>query len=156
MYCAQLAANVEGNSDVTGRRLVGLTLVCVVVLGLLVTQASATTIKYSEQAIASGILGANSFTNALVTFSWTGDTTNVSYSYSDQVYSNTSAPLSAVVTISGLGSASFLYGMYVFSDQDYKTGGFGNWAGPYLYMLYTADATFGSAITSRLPPIRPE
>ena len=80
----------------------------------------------------------------MVTFSWTGDATNVFYSYSDQIYSNSSAPLSTVVTISGLGSASFLYGMYVFSDQNYKVGGFGNWASPYLYVLYTADATFGS------------
>lgn len=109
-----------------------------------VGQASATTIRYSEQAIASGTLGANSFTNTLVTFSWTGDTTNVFYSYSDQIYSNSSADLSTIVTISGLGSASFLYGMYVFSDQNYKVGGFGNWNSPYLYLLDTADATFGS------------
>jgi len=27
---------------------------------------------------------------------------------------------------------------------DYKVGGFGNWASPYLYMLYTADPTLES------------
>jgi len=80
----------------------------------------------------------------LAIFGWTGDTTNVFYSYSDQIYSNSSSPLSTVVTISGLGSASFLYGIYVFSDQNYKIGGFGNWASPYLHMLYTADPTLES------------
>ena len=27
---------------------------------------------------------------------------------------------------------------------DYKVGGFGNWASPYLHMLYTADPTLES------------
>ena len=34
--------------------------------------------------------------------------------------------------------------MYVFSDQNYKIGVFGNWASPYLHILYTADPTLKS------------
>lgn len=76
--------------------------------------AAAASITYTEQTVGTGRLGADSFTNALVTITFTGDTNNV-YSYSPGLYLNSSG--TALVTVAGVGTASFTDSMAVFDTQ---------------------------------------
>jgi PEP-CTERM motif len=61
----------------------------------------ATPITYSETVTATGMLGASAFTSALVTITLTGDTVNVIG------FSTLLNPGIAIVTVSGLGAATF-------------------------------------------------
>ena len=73
----------------------------------------ATPFYYSDEAEASGSLGSSTFTNALVTATFFGDTTNVSPVGSD--YLNTVG--AAFVTVAGLGTATFTDSVIAFDVQ---------------------------------------
>ena len=76
--------------------------------------AAAASITYTEQTVGTGRLGADSFTNALVTITFAGDTTNV-YNYEPGVLLNSVG--TALVTIVGVGTASFTDSLAVFDHQ---------------------------------------
>ncbi len=116
-----------------------ITLLALAVLLCGATQAKAGSITYTVQDTASGTLGASSFTDALVTVSFTGNTANV-YGGSGfwQIDLGT-----ASVNIAGTGSALFTDAMYVADNQgavaagiaDHNSGG---------SVLDTFNSAFGS------------
>jgi hypothetical protein len=76
-----------------------------VAVGMLAAgSASAATLSFIESTTASGSLSGASFSNALVTFSGTGDTNDITV-LSPGIYGIVGVPVS--VTIAGLGSANF-------------------------------------------------
>ncbi|MBV8706446.1 MAG: hypothetical protein JO028_04605 [Acidobacteriaceae bacterium] len=79
-----------------------------------VGHAAASAITYTEQTMGTGKLGASSFTNALVTITFAGDTTNVS-NFSPGILVN--SPGTALVTVVGVGTASFTDTLAVFDHQ---------------------------------------
>jgi hypothetical protein len=70
-------------------------------------------VTYTEQAIASGTLGGSSFTSALVTIVFTGDTVNVTGG--GGFFTN--AVGIATVTVGGIGTATFTDSMEAFDNQ---------------------------------------
>ena len=64
----------------------------------------AESITYTEQATASGSLGSTSFTNALVTLTFAGDTANVTQIGQGEFANSTGT---ATVTVAGIGTATF-------------------------------------------------
>ena len=79
-----------------------------------VGHAAASNITYTEQAVGTGRLGADSFTNALVTITFAGDTANI-LNYSPGVLVNSVG--TALVSVSGVGTASFTDTLAVFDNQ---------------------------------------
>jgi hypothetical protein len=75
--------------------------------------AFADTITYTESATATGTLGANSFTDALITLSFTGNTANVSEGPLF-VLINNPGPDAVTLTVAGLGTSTFTDDIYVF------------------------------------------
>jgi hypothetical protein len=123
--------------------------------------ALATPITYTEQAVASGTLGATPFSDANLTIQWTGDTSSVGLPGSflaDLSYFYNIAGRSAVdLTISGVGSTTFTDGVEVFVDPTLPTpvAGFAepDPAGA-LGILGTFDSAFGSyGLTTPIGPI---
>lgn len=113
--------------------------------------ARADTATYTETTTASGTLGAQTFTNALVTLTATGDTANI---VSDGVQlAELSVPLD--VTIAGLGSTEFTDSIIVVSNghtgsnQGYGFGDNDNGLAvlftdiPYNGMFYDLASDFG-------------
>ncbi len=92
---------------------------------LLAAMASAGTITYTEQAVASGTLGANSFTNATVILTLTGDTTNV-VNQGGGFFSNTVGTFTGFV--GGIGTFTFTDSLQVFDNQVFSppAAGFGS------------------------------
>jgi hypothetical protein len=86
-----------------------LALLAVVCVGALAGTGRAGPITYTEQFTASGSLGTQSFTNAMVTITGTGDTANIVSSGL-----NIFNPVTATVTIAGLGTATFTDSLRVF------------------------------------------
>ncbi len=82
-------------------------------LFLLATMASAGTITYTEQAVASGTLGTNTFTGATVILTMTGDTTNVTGGAG--FFTNSVGTFT--VFVSGIGTGTLTGSPYVFSNQ---------------------------------------
>lgn len=70
-------------------------------------------VTYTEQATGSGTLGGSSFTNALITIVFTGDTSNITGG--SGFFSLTVG--TATVTIGGLGTATFTDTMEAFDNQ---------------------------------------
>jgi hypothetical protein len=91
-------------------------------LAFVSTQAAATAITYTESAIGSGTIGNAQFNDALITISWTGDTTNVQDL--GGFFENDTAPGAVLLTIAGFGSAHFTDALYVFDNQGGVTVGF--------------------------------
>jgi hypothetical protein len=105
---------------------------------LMVSMAGATTITYTESATATGTLGNQSFTRALVTLTLVGDTANVTGA--PGFYSN--AVGTFTVDIAGLGTSTFTDAMFVFDNQGAQAAGFGDQtAGG--SVLDTFDSAFG-------------
>jgi len=103
-------------------------IILVVVAGLALlgtsTPAAATIISYSEQGLATGSLGGNAFTNALVTIIGIGNTANVTSSAG--IFRNVMS--SATVSVAGIGTATITSSIEVFSNQLFQptaAGGFG-------------------------------
>jgi len=119
-----------------------ITLLALAVLLCGATQAKAGSITYTVQDTASGTLGASSFTDALVTVSFTGNTANV-YGGSGfwQIDLGT-----ASVNIAGTGSALFTDAMFVFDNQGAVAAGIGdnNCIGCKASVLDTYNSAFGS------------
>lgn len=76
-------------------------------------------ITYVESTVASGMLGAQSFTDATVTLIFVGDTTNVTHPNSF-LYVNSVG--TATVDVAGIGTATFTDHIQVFDDQMYAAG----------------------------------
>jgi hypothetical protein len=92
--------------------------------------SQATPITYYNQVVASGMLGTTSFTDALVTVTFNGDTANVTGGggfYSNMVGTGT-------LTIAGLGTATFIDDVYAFVNQSALAAGI-------------ADNTMGGSIS---------
>jgi hypothetical protein len=82
-------------------------------------QANADAITYTESGTATGSIGLTNFTNALVTITFAGDTSNVS-----EVSGLFSNPVgTATVTIGGIGTFAFTDSLYVFDNQPYSVAG---------------------------------
>jgi hypothetical protein len=92
--------------------------------------SQATPITYNNQVVASGMLGTTTFTDALVTVAFNGDTANVTGGggfYSNMVGTGT-------LTIAGLGTAIFIDDVYAFVNQSALAAGI-------------ADNTMGGSIS---------
>jgi hypothetical protein len=110
-------------------------------------QAKADAITYTESGTATGSIGATNFTNALVTITFAGDTTNVSAVAG--FFTNSVG--TATVAIGGIGTFAFTDSLYVFDNQPYSVAGisdatlndildtFGNSA----FSTYDLTTTFG-------------
>ena len=83
-------------------------------------QANADGITYTESATATGIIGTTSFTRALVTITFTGDTSNVTEP-SLGLFLNTVG--TATVTIGGVGTFAFTDSLNVFDNQTAQAAG---------------------------------
>ena len=82
-------------------------------------RVEAETITYMESTVASGTLGLQSFTDAMVALTFVGDTTNVT-NPSPLLYVNSVG--TATVTVAGIGTATFTDPIQVFDDQTYAAG----------------------------------
>ncbi len=132
------------------RRFAPLTTGLAVALILALTgQAHASPITYTESATASGTLGAQSFTDALVTLTLNGDTSNVTGG--SGFFSNSVGTFT--VDVAGIGTATFTDSMQVFDNQGSIAAGFGdNTQGG--SVLDTFDATFATYdLTTAIGPI---
>jgi len=78
-------------------------------------QANADAITYTESGTATGSIGATNFTDALVTITFVGDTSNVSGA--SGLFSNPVG--TATVAIAGIGNGAFAFtdSLYVFDNQ---------------------------------------
>jgi hypothetical protein len=82
-------------------------------------QANADAITYTESGTATGSIGATNFTDALVTITFAGDTSNVSGA--SGLFSNPVG--TATVTIGGIGTFGFTDSLYVFDNQSFSVVG---------------------------------
>lgn len=82
-------------------------------------RVEASLITYTESTVASGTLGSTSFTNALLTLTFVGDTDNVTHP-SAFMYMNSIG--TATVTVAGVGTANFTDQIAVYDDQTYAAG----------------------------------
>jgi hypothetical protein len=82
-------------------------------------RVEAESITYMESTVASGTLGLQSFTDAVVTLTFVGDTTNVT-NPSPGHYVNSVG--TATVTVAGIGTATFTDQIQVFDNQMYAAG----------------------------------
>ena len=102
-------------------------------------RAQASAITYTEQATASGSLGGTAFTNALVTLTLVGDTSNVT-----GTTFLTNSVGTFTLNVSGLGGGTFTDALWVFDNQTFSppAAGFGLTAGGSI--LDTFDNAFGA------------
>jgi hypothetical protein len=109
-------------------------------LALTAQGAQATPITFTETIIASGALGADSFSDALVTFTGTADTGDVvgAYQISD---------LPLTVDVAGLGSATFTDDFLLYANNAGNFIGIGETAIP-LALLYVEGALGGYDLQS--------
>src|SRR6266481_9118729 len=122
-------------------------IVGMVVLGSI---AAAGPITYTETATATGTIGNQVFTSALLTFNFTGDTSNVTGAAPFFVISATGA----TVNIAGIGTATITdSGIEVFVNETFSppAAGFGGGAGSILDTFDTAFAPY--ALTTAIGPI---
>jgi hypothetical protein len=98
-------------------------------------------ITYTEQATASGSLGSTSFTNALVTLTFTGDTANVTQPRPG-IFANSTG--TATVTVAGLGTATFTDAIEVFDVQRLSAAGFADSSAGGIDVLFSFNSVFAS------------
>jgi hypothetical protein len=140
--------------DITHRRLVQISAFAVAFALAGGGVALATPITYTEQAVASGTLGATPFSGANLTIQWTGNTSGVTGG--SGFFTNDAGTNAVDLTISGVGSTVFTDDVEVFVNQTFAPPavGFGdNTIGP-ASILDTLDSAFGSyALTTSIGPI---
>jgi hypothetical protein len=114
-------------------------------------QANADGITYTESDTATGSIGLINFTNALVTLTFVGDTSNVTNPAAG-FFSNSVG--TATVTISGLGTFAFTVPMEAFDNQAYPAAGIAD-ASPSLGSeMDTVNTAFGTYdLTTAIGPI---
>ncbi len=95
---------------------VGFLLSALMLLGGSVGQTIASPITYTVEGTATGTLGTNAFIDALVTVTFTGDTSNV-VNQGGGFFSNSIG--TATVTVAGVGTATFTDSMQAFVNQTY-------------------------------------
>ena len=115
-----------------------------VILGSLlgtVGNAEAVPITYTEQVVGTGSLGSSTFTNALVTITFTGDTENV-FTPVFGVLANSVG--TAAVTVPGLGLATFIDRVAVFDTPTNNGAGIADFTtnSDVLDIVNTAFATY--------------
>lgn len=114
--------------------------------------ARAGIITYTEQATATGTLGTSSFTDALLTLAYVGNTADVAHTGTIYYY-----PLAGgTVTVAGVGTAAFTEWVSVFVDQVNSPGppgkiAFGTSHGTILATINPAFASYD--LTTAFPPI---
>jgi hypothetical protein len=97
-------------------------------------------ITYTETFNATGTLGTlGSFTNALVTLTGVGDTTNV-VPNGTQILNS---PLTATVTVAGIGTAAFTDSLVVVDRPTLSDAGFSDTIGGFAARLLPSNAFFG-------------
>jgi hypothetical protein len=111
-----------------------------IALGCCAALAHASTITYTDQVTASGSLGTTDFTNALVTLTLVGNTTDVTGSGSGPFVDSVG---DFTVTISGVGTATFTDDMRVVDNQTSDVAGFGD-VDEGLFVLGTGDVRFAT------------
>lgn len=118
-------------------------LVCSLLLVGLAQSASADTLEYVFTGTASGTIGGTPFTDATLTVSVVGDTSNIMYTYA---YFLDAPGGAAMFSIGGLGTGTFNDGTYVFDNQTAFGGtvGFGDGSDD----IQIHDADFGSTVFS--------
>jgi hypothetical protein len=130
-------SNDEGRPPM--KRLAFLAVVACLWAGALPGSGRAGPISYTETFTASGTLGTQSFTDAMVTITGTGDTANISASGA-----NFFNPVTATVTIAGIGTANITDSMFAECRVGFKESGFTDesiFPGP---GIYTANSLFSS------------
>ena len=118
---------------------------------MLAAFASATPITYTETAIASGSLGGVSFTDATVTLTMNGDTSDVA-DEGGGFFQNIGTLL---LDVSGVGTATFTAGSYgVFDNQTFSPPAAGGFQLGNASILDTFDNTFATYdLTTAIGPI---
>jgi hypothetical protein len=99
-----------------------LLLLCLALLLSMSGLAAAETITYTESATATGTIGNFTFTDALLTITWTGDTANVQDL--GGFFENDAAPGTVMLNIAGFGDAVFTGSLFVFDNQGAAAVGF--------------------------------
>lgn len=94
-------------------------LIAVLALGSLSIAARAESVTYTVSDTASGSIGAQTFTNQVITVTFVGDTTNISGN--PGFYTNT--PGVATINISGLGTFTFTGSTEFFDNQGEEAAG---------------------------------
>jgi hypothetical protein len=121
-------------------------------IALLCGVASAGPITFTEQTIHSGSLGGTTFTNALVTIVLIGDTSTVSSS--GGVFTDFGT---AIVTVAGIGSATFTDQMEAFSNQSAGIAGIADHTNSVqadAITLFTENSAFsGYALAMSIGPL---
>jgi hypothetical protein len=109
-------------------------------------QANADGITYTESVTATGSIGATIFTNALVTITFVGDTSNVTGS--PGFFSNSVG--TAALTIGGIGPFTFTGSLRVFDNQGGSVAGIEAGAN----ILDTLNPAFGTyGLTTAIGPL---
>jgi hypothetical protein len=106
-------------------------------------QANADGITYTESDTATGSIGLINFTNALVTLTFVGDTSNVTNPLPG-VFENTGG--TATVTIFGIGTFAFTNAIGVFDNQGVSTAGISEvrGGGTFVDILDTSNLAFAT------------
>ena len=112
--------------------------------------AQAGPVTYTEQTTGSGTLDGNPFTSALLTFTFTGDTTNVTNPLAG-IFANSGT---ATVSIAGIsGTATFTDTMLAVDNQGIDEAGIGDMT-TNSALLFTSDQAFGSYdLTTSIGPV---
>jgi hypothetical protein len=127
----------------------------VIVLGLIIGMpglAGATPVTYIESGTGSGTLGTAAFTDALVTITMVGDTSNITGG--PTFFSNTVGTFT--LNVAGVGTATFTDSMEVFVNQTFAppAAGIGDLSQGPASVLDTLDSSFGSyALTAPFGPV---
>jgi hypothetical protein len=113
--------------------------------------ARAGLITYTEQAIATGSLGANSFSGALVTITFSGNTSNVKNPLAG-IFTNTVGV--ATVTVAGIvGTATFTDKMGTTGNQNLSRAGISDFTAN-LAILFTNNLAFADYdLTTAIGPL---
>jgi hypothetical protein len=116
------------------------------------TIARADLITYTEEVTATGSLGSTSFTNALVTISFMGDTANVT---SPSVGNFDNFPGVATLNIAGIsGAATFTDKIGAFSNQSLNLAGISDFTSNLLIVDTNKLAFRNYGLTTDIGPVR--
>jgi len=102
----------------------------------------ADSVTYTVSATSTGTLGTSNFTDALVTVTATGDTSNVFFDSGPNIYLNNL--VSGEVTIAGLGTFAFTDAVHVFANPGSKIDGISDTSKGSQDILGTLNSGFSS------------
>lgn len=99
-------------------------------------RAEAAFVTYTESVTASGSLGSTTFSNALVTLTFAGDTSTVIPSF--QFFQT--PPDTATVNVAGIGTATFTNSVYVYDNQSFGGTGYAGFGDSFVVQTIIATA----------------